>query len=256
MASLTALCSAKGSPGVTTLALALTYAWPNDVLLIDADVVAGSAVLAGHLSGREAHERGLLGLALAHRRNGRLTEDDLWAQSIELAEGRYLLPGLWDPVQAAQMSAVWPALADVVQGLPSVDVIVDVGRLGTAFDASALLGRADLVVQVGRCTLVDAYALTRRLPALRSVAPPDAVRLATVGSPDPYPPAELSRKLGVPLLCDVPWDPPAAAVYSHGRPPGRRRGKAPLDASAAKAAAAVLACVRRPISTGPGGYGA
>jgi hypothetical protein len=244
VATIVALCSAKGSPGTTTTALALTYAWPRDVLLVEADVSAGSAILAGHLNGREAHERGLLGIGLAHRRHGRITEDDVWRQSLELTSGRFLLPGLWDPVQAAQLTATWPGLAKTLRELADVDVIIDFGRLGTAFDAGPLLPYCDLVLAVGRCTLADAYALTRRIPALGSILQPHALRLVTVGPKDPYPPSELARKLEIPLLCALPWDPAGAGVYSHGRPGHRRRSQASLDPAAAEAAAHLLTTAR------------
>ena len=39
-----ALTSAAGSPGVTTTALGLALEWPNQVLLVDADPVGGSAI--------------------------------------------------------------------------------------------------------------------------------------------------------------------------------------------------------------------
>ena len=50
--SVIALCSAKGSPGVTTTALALGWVWPQvtgrRVLVLDADL-AGSGIAAGYL---------------------------------------------------------------------------------------------------------------------------------------------------------------------------------------------------------------
>ena len=53
--SLIALTSAKGSPGVTTAALAVALTWPlgspgSRVLLLDADM-AGGDIAAGYLRG-------------------------------------------------------------------------------------------------------------------------------------------------------------------------------------------------------------
>jgi cellulose biosynthesis protein BcsQ len=240
VAALVTLCSAKGSPGVTTTALSLAYAWPRPVLIVEADVTAGSTILAGHLNGRTPHERGLLGLGLAHRRHGRLVAEDVWTQTIGLAEGRFLLPGLGDPVQAAQMTAAWAALGEVLRELPDVDVVVDFGRLGSAFDAAPLLTASDSIIVLARCTLVDAYALTRRLPVLTSLHGPEAVSLMTIGPKDPYAPAELARKLAVPLLAEMPWDPGTAAFLSHGRQPSRRRSAAPLTTASTAAAVTIL----------------
>lgn len=42
-----ALTSAKGAPGVSTAALAMTLLWPRAALLAECDPAGGSSVLAG-----------------------------------------------------------------------------------------------------------------------------------------------------------------------------------------------------------------
>lgn len=67
---LVAVCSAKGSPGVTSTALALTAAWPDeDARLLEADPAGGDlAFRCRHESGSEiAVTPNLLGLATAVR---------------------------------------------------------------------------------------------------------------------------------------------------------------------------------------------
>ena len=64
-----ALTSAKGSPGVTTIALALAWAWPQvapdrRVLVVDADM-AGGDLAPGYLRGAVSSADGVLGLAAA-----------------------------------------------------------------------------------------------------------------------------------------------------------------------------------------------
>ena len=64
-----ALTSAKGSPGVTTTALALAWAWPQvapgrRVLVVDADM-AGGDLAPGYLRGAVSSTDGVLGLAAA-----------------------------------------------------------------------------------------------------------------------------------------------------------------------------------------------
>lgn len=61
------LTSAAGSPGVTTVALGLALQWPGEVLLIDADPVGGSPILAGFYGGAVAHPGTLIELWSAHR---------------------------------------------------------------------------------------------------------------------------------------------------------------------------------------------
>src|SRR3546814_6778811 len=61
----TALCSASGSPGVTTTALGMALLWPRPVLLIEADATGGSGILAGYFRGIKSYDQGLVELALA-----------------------------------------------------------------------------------------------------------------------------------------------------------------------------------------------
>ena len=61
------LASASGAPGVTTTALGLALVWPRPVVLVDADPVGGSAILAGFCKGTEPHNDAMIRLALAHR---------------------------------------------------------------------------------------------------------------------------------------------------------------------------------------------
>jgi hypothetical protein len=242
MGQLITLTSAKGAPGTTTTALALAYAWPRRVLLVDADVVAGSSIVAGHLQGRTDQTRGLLALCLTLRRQGHLTHEVVWGQTQQLAQDRdiYLLPGLADPVQAPQMSATWPQLAHVLRGLPDTDVLIDAGRLGAAFDAGALITGADTILAVARCALPDAYALRRRIPALTAHTAPGAVGLLTIGPKDPYPAEHIAQQLDIPLRGQLPHDPATARTFSHGHPAGRRHTTSPLVQAASLLAHTLL----------------
>src|SRR3546814_8260143 len=60
-----ALCSASGSPGVTTTSLGLALLWPRPVLLVEADPTGGSGILAGYFRGIRAYDQGLVELALS-----------------------------------------------------------------------------------------------------------------------------------------------------------------------------------------------
>ena len=118
-----ALTSAKGAPGVSTAALAMTLLWPRAALLAECDTAGGSSALAGYLRGSVEHSRGLLPLALAHRHDE--LEQTLWSQTVPLtdttAQGtdaagpgapdrRWLLPGLADAAQAPSTAALWGPL--------------------------------------------------------------------------------------------------------------------------------------------------
>src|SRR2546430_4646896 len=101
---LVAMCSAKGSPGVTVTALACILTWTGPLLLAECDP-AGADIAAGYLRETRLDGRGLAKLTTSLHR-GRLGED-LWGQLVDLAPGndtgltRLILPGLTDPAQAA-----------------------------------------------------------------------------------------------------------------------------------------------------------
>lgn len=224
-----ALTSARGAPGVTTTALALTLLWPRPVLLVEADVAGGSAVLAGYLRGAVSpHARSLLGLAAAHRR-GRLRED-LWGNAVPLDEAgeRHLLPAIADPVQAVHLSAVWSPLAALLSTLhdDGVDVIVDAGRLGAAHGPDPLLRAADLVLVLTRSQLPVVAATCAAAAGLRQRLqdPPDRSRAAllVVGDGRPYTARQIARTAGLPVAATIAWDPRGADVLSLGAP--RPRG--------------------------------
>src|SRR5690606_15563559 len=129
-----ALVSAKGSPGVTTVALALTLTWPRPCVLAECDP-AGGTIQAGYLAGSLAADRGIRELALAER-GGRARGARWGGQCVGRHPPRLrrrLLPGITDPVQSGALRPVWDRLADFFVDLeratPSFDVIADCGRL-------------------------------------------------------------------------------------------------------------------------------
>jgi hypothetical protein len=248
--ALVALTSVKGAPGVTTTALALLFAWPRPALLVEADTAAGSSILAGYLRGSIDHTHGLLNLILAHRQEA-LDLDATWAQTVQLAEGRHLLPGLGDPGQAAGMTATWSKLAETLRAVEAqgVDVLIDAGRVGTAYAPALLLRQADTVAVLTGTRLPDVYALTRRLPALKSDlaahSSADAAGLITVGEGRPYSNAEIAKQTQTPVIAGIAHDPAAADVYSIGAPAGRRFTSSQLARTSAVAAQALIEFGRR-----------
>jgi hypothetical protein len=187
-----ALTSAKGAPGVSTAALAMTLLWPRAALLAECDPAGGSSILAGYLRGTVEHTRGLLPLALAQRHHANTgqtglvgLEQELWAQTVPLtgdpgatsragagcagAGGRWLLPGLSDAAQAPSSAPLWGPLGALLANLEQAgtDVIVDAGRLGVAHAPTAVLRHADLVLLVMRSSLTAVAAVKARLTVLR-----------------------------------------------------------------------------------------
>jgi hypothetical protein len=264
-----ALTSAKGAPGVSTAALAMTLLWPRAALLAECDPAGGSSVLAGYLRGTVDHSRGLLALASAHRRDE--LEQTLWSQTVPLTAApvdgssrradRWLLPGLSDAAQAPSTSTLWGPLGSLLASLEraGTDVIVDAGRLGAAHAPLPLLRQADVVLLVMGTSLTAVAAARARLSVLRealsladaAAATADgaagAVALLLVGEGRPYTSREISGALGLPVIASLAWDPASADVLSAGAPPGRRFDTSPLLRStrAAISASAELVAQRR-----------
>ena len=240
------LCSAVGSPGVTTTALGLALAWPRDVVLADCDRQPAQAVLAGFLQGAESGGQGLTGLAQAHRER-RDVASAILGQCVPLADGnprRAFLPGFAHPGSAGVFAPVWADLARafVELGDSRTDVIVDAGRVGGDGLPNPLVAAADLVLLVCRSNLRALAGARLYLPGLG-----DAVRhegtgqlgLLLVGPGEPYTAREISEQFEMPVLATVDRDADAAAVLSEGAPLGRRRSDAAWRRSVGGAAEAL-----------------
>ena len=252
-----ALTSASGAPGVSTTALAMTLLWPRRVVLLEADVTGGSAVLAGYLRGAvSAHERSLLGLAAAH--HGHLGTA-LFSQAIPLDDAgrRHVVPAIADPVQAPALAPLWAPLVRLlsVWDTQGVDVIVDAGRLGAAHGPTPLLDAADAVLLLTRTQLPAVAAArahgthlaARRGPERQDPADTDAsgaaargpTGLVLVGEGRPYTRREITAAVGLPVTAVVAWDAVAAEVLSVGAPRPRRWEESELLTSVEAAVTAV-----------------
>lgn len=241
--ALVALANAKGSPGTTTAALVLALQWPRPVLLVEADL-AGSSILAGYFRGQLPHDRGLQPLAIAHS-HGDL-EASFWEQTIPLVRNdpdKKLLPGIVSPHTAPAVANLWGPLANQLVALErgGVDVLVDLGRLGTGGvvreDREPIVRLADQVLITTGSRLPD-IAVTRELVKSRTsvidAAARDLTNLTalTIGPGRPYDANEIARTLGLGTVGSLAWDPVNAEVLSVGSPAGRRYSTSPLVRSA------------------------
>lgn len=225
-----ALLSAKGSPGVTVSALALTLTWPGPCLLAECDP-AGGDVLAGYLGGALDARRGLAELAVAELRE-RLT-DEFERQLVDLhapRRERLVLPGLRDPAQSATVAPVWRPIAEHLRrtGEQGYGVIVDCGRISAPHFGWPLLSCADRVMLVVRGTLpsvshaVPAVRALRRELAGEGGSAVDRLGLLVVQA-GPYTPEDVARRLHVGLVATLPYDPRSAHALSFGGVVHRRR---------------------------------
>ncbi|WP_063771939.1 hypothetical protein [Kitasatospora mediocidica] len=222
-----AIAGGLGAPGATTTALALLLSWPlapgRKVLLAECDPDGGAA-LAGALEGRVEAVYGLRNLAVADRRG--LLAETLWDQLVDISPAgngeRLLLPGLTDPAQAAGLAYTWEPLVEALHALgpQGYDVLLDLGRSGASGPGAILARRADAVVVTLRSTLRGLSAARPRLAALRedlesAGTGADALGLLVIAE-GPYPAADITRELGLPVLGLLPHAVRTARVLSDG----------------------------------------
>ncbi len=220
-----ALCSAKGSPGVTTLACVLGAVWPIElpVVVAECDPAGGDIGRRFDLPGRA----GMASFALAAGRGGGVP--DLRPHLQHLPGGLEVLVG---PASAEAARAV-DAEVDGVSALLGLDsdVVIDCGRVQPdAPGQRELLARADVVVVVSgdsSAALGHASDLARRLRASRGDA---VVGIAAVAGHSHRRPARSGGP--VPLAGVVAHDRAAAAVVSGEPGSGRRLARSPLITSA------------------------
>ena len=233
------LCSASGSPGVTTTAVAMALSWPRPVLLVEADPTGGSGILAGFLRGTTEYDAGLIEIALSP-----LGVADALREVVRpLAPNVSFVAGVRAHGQAGALRDLWESLAVALKGLDSngQDVIVDAGRLGLVGSPQPLLQDADLTLLLTRGSLPA-------LAAARSWS--ETVKNATtgwlhagilmIGEGQPYRASEVTKVLGLPVVANLPDDPEAAAVYHRGAPAPRHFETGPY----ARAVTAAIGSVR------------
>ena len=163
---LIAVGAGKGSPGVTTTAVALAAVWPRPVLLAECDPAGGDILywLPAEGGGRLDPRRGLLSLAVAARRD--LQPAHLWAHAQKLRGGLDVLLGVTTAEQGAGLESLWGPVGGLLSGLPQADVIADCGRLGADGPVYDLLAHAAAVVLVTRPSVGEVVRLRERSGAL------------------------------------------------------------------------------------------
>ncbi|KPI16571.1 hypothetical protein OK074_8380 [Actinobacteria bacterium OK074] len=153
--ALIALAADKGSPGVTTAAVALAAVWPRRVLLAETDPAGGDLVYrsAAPHGGPLNPNTGMLSIAATARRG--LVPDQLWDHVQPLNGGLEVLVGLGIAEQAAGLAGLWPTLGRSFAQLAEsphapADVIADCGRISGDSPALELLPHAALVLLLAR----------------------------------------------------------------------------------------------------------
>lgn len=152
--ALIALAADKGSPGVTTSAVALAAVWPRRALLAECDPHGGDLVyrMPGEHGGPLDPNRGLVSLAVEARRG--FDASVLPQHTQRLRGGLELVVGLGNAEQSHGMAGLWGPLGrafDRYADLPyGADVIADCGRLGPDSPTLELLAQSALVLLIAR----------------------------------------------------------------------------------------------------------
>ena len=218
-----AVLAGKASPGATTLAAAMTLAWPGPILLIDADP-GGGDVVPGLLPGRASTESGLLSWSVATRHLPALEATAAMVEhvlALPEAGDAWVMPGLQSGSQAAVLAASgWTRLATAVERCPSVlgrDVLLDAGRLGEG-TCWPVIAACDVVLLVARPTARSVQAARAAAQTLATrLGDLDSVRLVVNGC-GPYSPAQTAAAIGngIGHVHTTPGDARAAAALVDG----------------------------------------
>ncbi|QAY63526.1 hypothetical protein ET495_10010 [Xylanimonas allomyrinae] len=220
------LCSASGSPGVTTTAVGLALCWPRPVLLVEADPRGTSTILSGFFQGAREYDGGLVELALSPLE----TSDALREVVRPLAGQATFVAGTRSYAQALGLKELWGRLSEALDNLEETgqDVIVDAGPLGFPGSPEALLSLADLTLLVTRSHLPALFAARSWTEALhRDGHAWQHPGLLLVGAGQPYTAREAGRLLGLPVVASIADDAEAAAVYHRGARAPRKFSQGP-----------------------------
>lgn len=243
-----AVCSLKGSPGATTLSVALAACWPapGRPVVVECDPSGGSLAARFGL----AAAPGLVSLTAAARQNRDVML--LWAhtQSLPGEVPVVVAPPGADYTRAAlttlldTRASTVSVLRGATTGRPGSVVIADCGRLDAVSPALAIARDADRVVLLARPRADELSHLAAGLSMVDLWAMRPSLALIGPG----YPAGEVTRELGVPVLAEIPHDLPGARALCGL--PGRRRGPArsPLGRAAHTLARALLSPASAPIT--------
>jgi cellulose biosynthesis protein BcsQ len=161
-----AVCAAKGSPGVSTAAVALGLTWATPAVVADLDPAGGDLSLRYRdTEGRPLDpDRGLMSLAAAVRRGSEATDV---AEHLQTAGGGLpMLVGVSRPEQVTALGASWQHVAQSLATLPGHDVLADCGRILPGSATMPILTRANAILLLTRPTLEELFHLRERIRAL------------------------------------------------------------------------------------------
>lgn len=216
------LASAKGSPGVSTAALALAAVWSPARTVLVAEVDPAGSALAPRFA--LPYERGVSSLAPASRRRFLATEIPAHCQSLPIGMGRsevLALVGVRGAEQSRVLHRFWESFATAMAADDGSDVIADCGRLGPDSPAMGVVTRAHMTLLLTRPDVEGVVQAQLRASALQEAGvEPERLAVVVIGQ-EPYGEAAVAEALDVPVLGTLASDLRMAGVLS-GQKAGRR----------------------------------
>ncbi|WP_410630943.1 hypothetical protein [Amycolatopsis sp. cmx-4-83] len=213
---LIALTSVKGSPGVTTFAVALAASWPAGArrVVVECDPAGGDLAQRFGL----AASPGLLSLAAAARQP--VDQDVVWNHTQPLPGGIQVMAGPPGAHQArAALGTLTSATSPLFAHRPAVAVFADCGRLDPGSPTEAVIRHADVLLVISGSHSDELAHLATRVHDLGRIAARACLVLAGGG----HATNAVERELGIPVMARIPDDPSGAANYTGRAAPHRRR---------------------------------
>ncbi|WP_131767956.1 carbon monoxide dehydrogenase maturation protein [Candidatus Protofrankia californiensis] len=210
---LLAVASIKGSPGVTTAALAFAAAWPSHrsgepaVVLVEADPAGGS--IGGWYRLREYP--GLLSWAAAARAG----PAPLAGHTQTLPGGLAVVPAPLGPLQARGALDVVAQAEGLRVAAGGELVVADCGRLDIGSPSLSVAAAAGLLVLLVRPDEYELARLAGRVEELTGGGQRN-VMIVLVG-PSAWPLGQVEEALGLPVAGLLPHDPRGAAALAGGK---------------------------------------
>lgn len=158
--------SVKGSPGVTSTALATAAVWPRPVVLLEADPAGGDLAYRCVSAGGGPLPAGKSLLTLAAAVRGGITGSQVVSDQAQmLACGVHVIQGVTSTTQARGLGSLWSEVAEAARS-SEVDVIADLGRLDRGSFTMPLAQASDVLVPVAAASLESVMHMRDQLPEL------------------------------------------------------------------------------------------
>lgn len=224
------LVSAKGSPGVTTTALAFA-AVADDGLVVELDPSGGSIECWTGATG----EPGLTRVASGLRRSA--GQDAVVEHVVEAPHGvRAILAPTAGPFAESTVAMTRDRLAPALRDLDGTTVVLDGGRWSRSQPTAHRIDACDVVGIVCAPT-VDGVEAARWLVEPLQADVDGRLFVLLVGE-RPYPASEVASAIGVPTAGALAWDPGGvSSLLTRGT--GRGWARSPLARSARSALAQI-----------------